>query len=122
MKYAFILAIALAAACGKEEPAAKTPSAPTGTGKPPLTVPEQPAAEKPAVPATDTAKAALDKAIADTKALIAQKQTDADALLKKIKSDPMKAATYQSEYDKLLKDIADLQTKLDGYVKEAAGK
>lgn len=34
----------------------------------------------------------------------------------------MKAATYQSEYDKLLKDIADLQTKLDGYVKEAAGK
>lgn len=116
MKYLFILAIALAAACGKEEPKAQTPG---------LTVPDKPAVtvpEKPAVPDTSASKAALDKAIADTKALIAQKQTDADALLKKIKSDPMKAATYQSEYDKLLKDIADLQTKLDGYVKEAAGK
>ncbi|MCK6461575.1 MAG: hypothetical protein L6Q95_16965 [Planctomycetes bacterium] len=118
MKYAFILAIALAAACGKEE----TPATPGGTKieKPPLTVPEQPAAEKPAVPATDTAKAALDKAIADTKALIEKKQADAKALLDKIKSDPMKAASYQAEADKLQKEIADLQTKLDGYMKEAA--
>ena len=44
MKYAFILAIALAAACGKEE----TPATPGGTKieKPPLTVPDQPAVEK----------------------------------------------------------------------------
>ena len=35
---------------------------------------------------------------------------------------PMKAATYQSEAEKLLKEIADLQTKLDGYMKEAAAK
>jgi hypothetical protein len=120
MKYAFILAIALAAACGKEE-TPTTPAAPGGT-KPPLTVPDQPTVEKPAVPATDTTKAALDKAIADTKALIEKKQADAKALLDKIKTDPMKAATYQAEADKLQKEIADLQTKLDGYMKEAAAK
>ena len=106
MKYLFILAIAFAAACGKEEPKAQTPG---------LTVPAAPGA-------TDASKTALDRAIADTKDLIAKKQTDADALLAKIKADPMSAATYQTEYDKLLKDIAELQTKLDGYMKEAAAK
>jgi hypothetical protein len=103
MKYLAILVIALAAACGKEE--AKTPD---------LTVPT-PAA-------TDGSKVALDKAIADTKALIEKKQADATALLEKVKTDPMKAATYQAEADKLQKEIADLQAKLDGYLKEAAGK
>jgi hypothetical protein len=117
MKYLWILALALAAACGKEEPA---PSKTTPGTKPPLTVPDQPAAEKPAVPSTDAAKAALDKSIADTKALIEKKQADAKALLDKVKTDPMKAATYQAEADKLQKEIADLQTKLDGYMKEAA--
>lgn len=102
MKYLFILAIALAAACGKEE---------SGTTKTPgLTVP------------TDAPKAALDKAIADTKTLIERKQSDAKALIEKIKTDATKATIYQAEYDQLQKDIADLQAKLDGYVKEAAGK
>jgi hypothetical protein len=120
MKHLWILVLALAAACGKEE----TGTTPGGTKieKPPLTVPDQPAAEKPAAPATDTAKATLDKAIADTKALIAKKEADAKALLEKMKTDPMKAATYQAEADKLQKEIADLQTKLDGYMKEAAAK
>lgn len=115
MKYALILVIALAAACGKEE----TPTTPGGT-KPPLTVPDQPAVEKPAAPSTDTTKATLDKAIADTKALIEKKQADAKALLDKMAKDPMNAATYKAEADKLQKEIADLQTKLDGYMKEAA--
>lgn len=120
MKYLWILALAFAAACGKEE----TSTTPGGTSieKPPLTVPDQPAAEKPAVPSTDTAKTALDKTIADTKALIEKKQADAKALLDKMKTDPMKAATYQAEADKLQKEIADLQAKLDGYMKEAAAK
>jgi hypothetical protein len=121
MKHALILAIALAAACGKEEtPKPKTdPMAPGAKVEtPPLTVPEQPAA----TPPTDTAKATLEKAIADTKALIERKQADAKALLDKIKTDPMKAATYQAEADKLQKEIADLQAKLEGYMAEAAAK
>jgi predicted nucleic acid-binding Zn-ribbon protein len=104
MKYLAILVIALAAACGKEE--AKTPD---------LTVPEAPAA-------TNPSKTALDQAIEDTKALIAKKESDAKALAEKIKADPMKAATYQGEYDKLSKEISDLQAKLDGYMKEATSK
>ena len=99
MKYLFILAIALAAACGKDE----TPK----TGTPGLTIPGAPD---------------LQKAIADTKVLIERKQADAKALLEKVKTDATRATTYQAEYDQLQKDIADLQAKLDSYVKEAAGK
>jgi peptidoglycan hydrolase CwlO-like protein len=106
MKYAIILALALAAACGKDEEA-KTP------GTPSLTVPES------ATPSMDQSKSALEKSIADTKALIEKKQAELDPLLKKITSDPMNAATYKAEADKLQKEIADLQTKLDGYMKEA---
>jgi len=115
MRYAWILALALAAACGKEE--AKTPTTP-GTKM------ETPKTESPelTVPDTDAAKAALEKSIADTKALIEKKQADAKALLEKVKTDPMNAATYKAEADTLNKEIADLQTKLDGYMKEAAGK
>ena len=121
MKYLAILAIALAAACGKEETTTKTPEL-TVPKTPEVTAPKTPATETPAVPSTESAKAALDQAIADTKALIEKKQTEASALLGKIKSDPMKAATYQTEYDKLMKEIADLQTKLEGYQKQATGK
>jgi hypothetical protein len=110
MKYVWILALALAAACGKEE--AKTPTTPgTKMETPPMTVPD-----------TGAAKAALDKSIADTKALLEKKQADAKALLDKAAKDPMNAATYKAEADKLNKEIADLQTKLEGYMKEAAGK
>ncbi len=112
-----IIVLALVAACGKEEtPAKKTTPAKT---------PEAPAVETPkppAEPSVDAAKAALDKSIADTKALIAKKEADAKALLDKAKSDPMKAMQYKEEADKLQKEIADLQTKLEGYMKEAAGK
>jgi len=118
MKYLLVIAIALAAACGKEEtPTTKTLKMAPGA-KPPLTVPEKPAA----TPSTDAAKATLDKAIADTKALIEKKQADAKALLDKTAKDPMNAATYKAEADKLQKEIADLQAKLDGYMKEAAAK
>lgn len=116
MKYAWILALALVVACGKEEPTAKTPTTPGAkvetpkTETPPLTVPD-----------TDAAKAALDKSIADTKALIEKKQADMKALLDKAAKDPLNAAKYKAEADTLKKEIADLQTKLDGYMKEAAG-
>jgi predicted nucleic acid-binding Zn-ribbon protein len=107
MRQLSILVIAFVAACGKEEtPAAKTPA---------LNVPE-------AAPSVDKAKSALDKSIADTKALIEKKQADMKALLEKVKTDPMKAATYKAEADQLQKEITDLQTKLEGYMKEAAGK
>jgi len=118
MKHLVILVLALAAACGKEEtPAQKTMTPGSKVGTPALKVPETPA-----VPSTDTAKAALQKSIADTKALIEKKQADAKALLDKAKSDPMKAMDYKAEADKLQKEIADLQTKLEGYMKEAAGQ
>jgi len=79
MKHLVILVLALAAACGKEEtPAQKTMTPGSKVGTPALKVPETPA-----VPSTDTAKAALQKSIADTKALIEKKQADAKALLDK---------------------------------------
>ena len=110
-----IVVLALVAACSKEEPpATKTmPMVPGGKVETPKT---------PATPAAADPKAALDKSIADTKALIAKKEADMKALLDKAKSDPMNAAQYKAEADKLQKDIADLQAKLEGYVKEAAGK
>jgi hypothetical protein len=119
MKYLFILALALAAACGKEE----TPKEKTTPMAPGAKVETNaPKAETPAMPSTDAAKAALDKSIADTKALIEKKQADMTALLDKAKTDPMNAANYKAEADKLQKEIADLQKKLDGYMQEAAGK
>jgi hypothetical protein len=123
MKYAILLALVVAAACGKEEastggagrPAYGTPS---GTPTPAPT----PSATPSATPTMDSAKAALEKAIADTKALIEKKQADAQALLQKATSDPMNATKYKAEADTLQKEIADLQAKLEGYLKEAAGK
>lgn len=128
MKHLIIVVLAFVAACSKEEPAAKTPTTPplTVPEKPAVKAPEAPAAETPKAPApgpsVDAAKAALDKSIADTKALIAKKEADAKALLDKAKADPMKAMQYKEEADKLQKEIADLQAKLEGYMKEAAGK
>jgi hypothetical protein len=126
MRHLVILAIALAAACGKDEPAKPSAPALTVPEKPAVKAPETPAVETPKAPAAgpsvDAAKAALDKSIADTKAMIAKKEMDAKALLDKAKSDPMKAMQYKEEADKLQKEIADLQTKLEGYMKEAAGK
>ncbi|HEX5137067.1 MAG TPA: hypothetical protein VFY93_08855 [Planctomycetota bacterium] len=119
MKYAWILALGLVVACGKEEaPAQKTMPTVPGTRV------ETPKAETPplTVPDADAAKAALDKSIADTKALLEKKQADAKALLDKAKTDPMNAASYKTEADKLQKEIADLQAKLDGYMREAAAK
>lgn len=113
-----IVVLALVAACSKEEPPAQKtmPKAPTKAA-PKVEAPKvQPA------PSTDAAKAALDKSIADTKALLTKKEADMKALLAKAKSDPMNAAQYKAEADKLQKEVADLQAKLDGYVKEAAGK
>jgi peptidoglycan hydrolase CwlO-like protein len=109
MRY-LILVLTLIAACSKEETPAK-PAPATGTPKAPA-----------AGPSVDAAKTALDKSIADLKALIEKKQADMNALLEKAKSDPMKALQYQQEADKLRKEIADLQTKLDAHMKEAAGQ
>ena len=101
MKYLAILVIAFAAACGKED----KPST--------ITVPMAPGAT------VEPGKAAVDQAITDTKALIAKKQADLKALTDKVAKDPMNAATYQAEIEKLQKDLADLQTKLEGLMKEA---
>lgn len=122
MKHLLILVLAFAAACGKEEKPAKAPT--TETATPPVKAPEVPVPEMKEipVPSVDAAKVALDKSIADTKALIEKKQAEAKALLGKVKGDPMNAATYTTEAEKLQKEIADLQKKLDGYMKEAAGK
>jgi len=125
MKHLVILVLGLAAACGKEEapPKTNTTTPPAMTPeKMPEKAPETAVPEVKATPSVDAAKEALQKSIADTKALIEKKQADAKALLDKAKADPMKAMQYKAEADKLQKEIADLQTKLDGYMKEAAGK
>lgn len=111
-----VLALALVAACGKEESATTPPAE-----KPAMEMPGTEAPKPPDAASTDAAKAALEKAIADTKALIEKKQADAKALLDKVKTDPMKAAEYKAEADKLQKEITELQAKLEGYMKEAAG-
>jgi peptidoglycan hydrolase CwlO-like protein len=105
MKHFWIVVIALAAACGKEEPPA--------AGTPPLKVPE-------AAPSKD--KSGLEKSVADTKALIERKQADMKALLEKVKSDPMNAATYKAEAEKLQKEIEDLQAKLESHAEDAGGR
>lgn len=114
MKYVLIVALALAAACGKEEAPTKPMTIPAAPG----TKVETPKAPATATP-TDAAKTALEKSIADTKALIEKKQADMKALTEKMAKDPMNAATYKAEADKLQKDITELQTKLEGYMKEA---
>lgn len=127
MKHLLIIVLAFAAACGKDEPPAKTPTTTpkTETATPPVKAPEVRVPEMkeiPAVPSVDAAKVALDKSIADTKALIEKKQAEVKALGEKAKAEPMKALRYKADSDKLRKEIADLQKKLDGYTKEAAGK